>query len=342
MEVTVSCKHTLPLGRSSMKQYVPKKPIRRGFKVWVVADSENGYFLDMDVYVGRPSDGVRTERGLGARVVLQLTEQFRHKSHQVFCDNYFSSPELFDRLLEHGIYACGTVRCDRVEFPLDLRGQKLQRGRHMFRQRGSLSAIVWQDKRQVNVLSTLTTPNETVSIQRREKDGTQTTLSCPTAITTYNRYMAGVDKGDQLRQYYRLRMKFMKNYKYIFFFLLDVAITNAYILYTKFSPADKKQKLKDFRLSLAQELIGDYCGRMRIGRPRLLTTPHPQPLPHQPSHFPQKRIQKRKCAYCSGYRNPPCRRESRWFCGDCDGHPTLCLTGTSDDDDCWRLWHSTD
>ena len=126
---------------------MPKKPIRRGFKVWVVADSENGYFLDMDVYVGQACDGVRTERGLGARVVLQLTEQFRHKSHQVFCDNYFSSPELFDELLEHGIYACGTVRCDRVDFPPDLRGQTLQRGRHMFRQRGSLSAIVWQDKR---------------------------------------------------------------------------------------------------------------------------------------------------------------------------------------------------
>ena len=173
----------------------------------------------------------------------------------------------------------------------------------------------------MNILSTLTTPNETASIQRKEKDGTQTTLDCPTAITTYNRYMAGVDKGDQLRQYYRLRMKFMKNYKYIF--LLDVAITDSYILYSKFSPADKKQKLKDFRLSLAQELIGDYCGRMRIGRPCLLTTPHPQPLPYQPSHLPQKRMQKRKCAYCSGYRNPPCRRESRWYCGDCEGHPTL-------------------
>jgi len=41
-----------------MKQYVPKKPIRRGFKVWVVADSSNGYFLDVDVYVGKASDGV--------------------------------------------------------------------------------------------------------------------------------------------------------------------------------------------------------------------------------------------------------------------------------------------
>ena len=30
-------------GRSSLKQYVPLKPVRRGFKIWVKADSNNGY-----------------------------------------------------------------------------------------------------------------------------------------------------------------------------------------------------------------------------------------------------------------------------------------------------------
>ena len=151
-----------------MKQYLPNKPVRRGFKVWVVADSDNGYFLDVDVYVGRPSDGVTTEHGLGPRVVLQLTEPYRHKNHRVFCDNYFTSPALFDELLQHGIYACGTVRTNRREFPSNLTGLRLERGSHQFLQRGSLSAIVWQDKRLVSVLSTLTTPEDTVFIQRKE------------------------------------------------------------------------------------------------------------------------------------------------------------------------------
>lgn len=180
-----------------------------GFKVWVVADSDNGYFLDVDVYVGWQSDGVSMEHGLGARVVLQLTEPFRHKYHRVFCDNLFSSPALFDELLLHNLYACGTVRCDRHEFPSALKGLKLVRENLEFRQRGSLSAIVWQDKRQVSVLSTLTTPEDTVPIMRKEKDGTRTTLSCPTAITTYNKHMAGVDRGDQLRRYYSLHLKCM-------------------------------------------------------------------------------------------------------------------------------------
>ena len=71
--------------------------------MWVVADSSNGYFLDVDVYVGRASDGVTTEHGLGGKVVLKLTEQFRHRNHRVFCDNFSTSPTLLDELLSRGL-----------------------------------------------------------------------------------------------------------------------------------------------------------------------------------------------------------------------------------------------
>ena len=30
----------------------PKEACPQGIQVWVVADSENGYFLDVDVYIG--------------------------------------------------------------------------------------------------------------------------------------------------------------------------------------------------------------------------------------------------------------------------------------------------
>ena len=35
-------------GRSSFKQYNPMKPIKRGYKIWVLAD-KSGYFLDGDI-----------------------------------------------------------------------------------------------------------------------------------------------------------------------------------------------------------------------------------------------------------------------------------------------------
>ena len=53
-----------------MKQYLPLKPVKRGFKVWVRATAVNVFYCDFDVYVGKASDGVTREVGLG--VVLKL------------------------------------------------------------------------------------------------------------------------------------------------------------------------------------------------------------------------------------------------------------------------------
>ena len=44
---------------------MPLKPTKRGFKVWVVAESMTGYFLDLQVYVGKETEV--TEHGLGER-----------------------------------------------------------------------------------------------------------------------------------------------------------------------------------------------------------------------------------------------------------------------------------
>ena len=67
-------------GRSSLKQYMPKKPVRRGLKVWMRADSINGYVSQFQVYIGRETSA----ESLGARVVKDLT-----KHHHIFCDNFF-------------------------------------------------------------------------------------------------------------------------------------------------------------------------------------------------------------------------------------------------------------
>ena len=52
--------------RSSMKQYVPKKPIKRGFKAWVRVDAVTGYVCEFDIYTGK-GNGER-EYSSGLRV----------------------------------------------------------------------------------------------------------------------------------------------------------------------------------------------------------------------------------------------------------------------------------
>ena len=54
------------------------------------------------------------------------------------------------------------------------------------------------------------------------------------------------------------------NFTYILYFLFDVSITNAFILWKHFSSVTG-MTLEEFRLWLAQQLIGDYCSRQRAG-----------------------------------------------------------------------------
>ena len=72
-------------------------------------------------------------------------------------------------------------------------------------------------------------PQSVTSILRQQSDGSKEEVECPLALKSYNKYMGGVDRGDQLRGYYRCRVKSRKFYKYIFYFLIDVA--NAFILH---------------------------------------------------------------------------------------------------------------
>ena len=323
-----------------MKQYLPMKPTKRGFKIWVLADSTNGYFLDAHVYIGR--EGGVTEHGVGERVVLGLTEKYCGRNHHVFCDNFFTSPRLFRELHSHGLYACGTVRQMRKEFPHDLRNVRQTRGESMFRQSDNLTAVVWQDRRPVHVLSTLSQPGEVQKVSRRERNGSTSEVDCPSAIVTYTKYMGGVDLGDQLRKYYSVRLKCNKNYKYFFWTFFDISITNSFILYKLCTPPTHTSspaiRLKSFREKLAWSLIGSYNSRQRPLRRLSSVQQHPTPAPapfHSPHHHPRQR-----CVYCRDYRNPSCRRESVWQCLACEGAPTLCLTGREDGTDCWALWHA--
>lgn len=143
-------------GRASIKQYMPKKPIKRGIKVWMRSDSANGYVCQFSVYTGK--EGSNIEVGLGGNVVKSLTRTVIGKHHCVFMDNIFTSIPLFLQLLGDNIYACGTLRSNRKYLPVDVKSTMKkglsQRGDFVFRQDGNLVVAVWQDTKPVSMLST--------------------------------------------------------------------------------------------------------------------------------------------------------------------------------------------
>ena len=160
-----------------MKQYVPMKPVKRGFKVWAMADARNAYMYNFNVYTSATGN---REMGLGEKVVLTLAESFKGRHHQLYFDNYFTSINLLMKLSE-GTYGCGTIRTNRKQYPseISVEAQRFQRGESAFCQSGNLVATAWKDNKVVNVASTLADPSETTSVDRQQKDGTRISVCCP-------------------------------------------------------------------------------------------------------------------------------------------------------------------
>lgn len=59
-------------GRSSLKQYMSNKPVKRGINAWMRADATTGYVYAFDVYTGKKGNEV--ENDLEAKAVKGLCE----------------------------------------------------------------------------------------------------------------------------------------------------------------------------------------------------------------------------------------------------------------------------
>ena len=67
-------------GRSSFKQYLPAKPIERGYKIWRLCDSITGYLFNCRIYVGK-TDAINNET-LGRTCCFEsyIWSRFRRKA----------------------------------------------------------------------------------------------------------------------------------------------------------------------------------------------------------------------------------------------------------------------
>ncbi|PFX26968.1 PiggyBac transposable element-derived protein 5 [Stylophora pistillata] len=273
-------------GQTSLKQYMPMKPIKRGIKMWCRADSSNGYLCEFSIYTGKSRQGV--EHGLGYTVVSNLCQHIKGNWYIIFCDNFFTSAKLIEDLYQNKILCCGTLRSGRKGFPRELFDKaaikRMQRGDIIWRMKGPMLALTWMDKKAVHAAGTnQKAPSDDLpTVNRRKKDGTVEQVPCPETVSSYNAHMGGVDRNDQMKSYYTIPVAGKKWWSRIFYDLIDRAIFNSFVLYQE-SPHCASRNLKKFRIDLAKQLVGNFCSRGKRGRP---SDEGPQLPRYIERHFP--------------------------------------------------------
>lgn len=318
-------------GRSSLKQYLPKKPKKWGYKMWVRAGI-SGYVYCFELYQGAScTNSAVSECGAAGDVVLRLTHDLHGKNYKVYADNFFTSMPLVMKLKEQQLWYVGTVRANR------LRGaeKKLKPVKLLQKEgRGSVSICTsneditvsrWIDNSAVHVISSYAGKEPISTAQRfSRKDKKFIDIQRPYSIELYNKHMGGVDLMDSLVALYRNDVRNRRWYMRIFYHMLNVTVVNAWILWKW--EKNESMDLLEFKSRIATGMI--YQGKAEMGKkkrgrpsdevqgPKKKRASHIVPKELRldgGQHYPEKSTE----SHANRCRDSQCKSKTRFICGTC-------------------------
>lgn len=248
-------------GRCRFRQYMPSKPERYGLKFWILACSKSYYVWKIQPYLGK-AVGAPAEQKQGERVVLDLVDGL--KGHNVTMDNFFTTFELGQKLLQKKLTMVGTLRQNKRSIPpklLECKKAPLYQSTFAFTETTALVSYVSRKNKCTVVQSTM---HNSIGIGPEPK-------KLPEIIEYYNATKGGVDTVDKMISCYSCKRKCNRWPMAVFSNMIDISALNAYILYNDVSPNWKpKQTNKKRRCFLEQlglDLAKNYM-MMRSHQPK--------------------------------------------------------------------------
>lgn len=244
-----------------LRQVIKSKPRPQGLKIFVTT-THDGLMIDFEVYRGASTPLGDRSLGFGASVILHLSKSIPRGSCLYF-DRYFSSIPLLEKLNTIGLHGTATLMMNRVperkniDFKPD---RRMQRGESQQFVCDDIVVIKWMDNKSVLVASNCTSADETIFVKRWDKNiSAFTDVAAPRTIANYNKHMGGVDILDQSMEYYRTFMKTRKWTLKVMLHFIDLAVCNAWRLYTLECaaaeiPKNKTMDLLEFRMQIADGL----------------------------------------------------------------------------------------
>lgn len=301
-------------GRSPIRQYIPTKPHKWGYKIWCLACDD--YLLHFEVYGGGGHGDSTLE------TALRMTSAYQQQQLILYTDNWFTSPALMHALADRGIRLCGSVRSNRKGIPSidDDDVHSLNRGQYIQRQKDDATVAVWHDQKTMWVLYNHCSPQETAVVKRWGDHGERVDVQCPRAIRDYFYHARSVDVLSQLHYAYPIGRKARRCWPRLAWWLLDMCVVNAFKLW---SIGQRRPSQLDFREQLMYELLAQISSRAAAA-PLNPTTALAK------DHYSEHTAEQRDCVVCS--HESPHRVRPAYICHACNVH--LCVGK------CFAVYHS--
>lgn len=281
---------------SQFKIYMPSKPIRYGFKMYMLCENETAYVLKVAPCMDNSTEK-NEENTKIAGLTLKLLEGFDNRGFHIYMDSYYSSVNLFENLQNLGIAATGTIGTNRKGLPkkslskakknLELHDANFWK---LCKEKNELILCQWMDKNPVLVISNYANNNwektkrwmkslsrKTRSITRSqkpmidEKDDLipmfkQKEIDIPVVVHNYTKFMRAVDLFNQHTSYYINDQRSRKWYRSLLYFYVEIALRNSYIIYTKVCENEKAKPMSVFkyRLKLIEDLLESFIKKKKV------------------------------------------------------------------------------
>lgn len=303
-------------GRSAIKQYIPSKPHKWGYKIYCLASEQ--YLLHFEVYEGKSMQP--SQFGAPHDLVLRMTLPYCHQSFILFTDSWFTSPTLLSSLHQRGIRLCGSVRTNRKGLPAVDEAftdeiKSLQQGEWMKRTKGNTTLVIWKDQKLMWLLFNHISSLATSSVERWNESRNKVSIACPRAVHDYFHHARSVDVINQLHYSYLIGRKSMKPWFRLAWWCIDMCIINAFILYKMRHP-DCTQL--SFRQQLMHELVDMFHSNrhaLQVSRGANVSVCLAR------DHYSELSSQDRDCFVCSDQSKN--RKRTNYICRACNKY--LCI-----------------
>ncbi|XP_023210629.1 piggyBac transposable element-derived protein 4-like [Centruroides sculpturatus] len=256
---------------TGMRQYMKQKKHHQwGIKLWVMCDSTSHYCLGFFTYKGAKfqadvDKSIASKFGQPYTVVCRLMDMgdYYNKGHHLFVDNYFMSVPLIRHLHSQATYCTGTVRKNRKQLPLRFK-ENFKVGQISYFRSGPILACGFRDKKSqkqskpVLLLSSHAQAREDQIVKRGQP------ILRPEIVSSYNKFMGGVDIHDSMLIAYLDERRSKKYWKKVAFNIIARMLLNAYILYKENCSGSQRKALShvDFIVAVIERKPG---GRMDGG-----------------------------------------------------------------------------
>ena len=227
-----------------VRQYNKDKPNKYRVDFFILADAKYYFIYHLDVYQGKNRNNIdvheeakklpTTQKAVANAILKSEIANDPHGSRHLYMDNRYTAPQLLALMVTNwNLRGVGTCKANRKGFASSklVIQKSAERGAHVRLVDKRLGMVItrWKDSKVLQTVSTVM--EQGVSSVQRRTGASLIQVSCPNDIIKYQKYMGGVDRGDQHRVIgagFSNVAHFKKWYKKCFLGIADFSMLQAF------------------------------------------------------------------------------------------------------------------